>query len=408
MNVSALSAASRHPKSLDSGLLGFVDILDHVPGEGWTIAGWARSSAAPAARFSVAVLCHGDEVARVTADGFRQDLLLPGQADGHHAFSVLIPDDRVKNATISAFNVVVLPDRLPLPLADHLASAVTINLRASVDIVGRDRVAGWLLNEKVPEARLSITVLVDNTLRHRTIANKSRPDLRDIGLGDGRYGFDIMLDPPLSADTDHTVSVICSETGEHLPGSPIHFPANRRFNETFRQHVKQTLSGIASGRQREAALEFLASQADMLRGQQGRDDSRETATILHRSARRLGEAAGDVTPFRVLFIDDRAPDPSRDAGSGALLSHMRAARDLGHEVSFMASAVAPSPSAVRELEKLGFDCWHPPTYPTIETLLKSQHNSFDAIYFHRLSNANRYLALARSYIPATRLIASVA
>ncbi len=403
-----MSVSEKSAVLAGSAFAGFVDVISHEPGQGWTIAGWARNLTDPAARYHVRILCHGNQIADATADGFREDLVIPGSADGHHAFSILIPDDAAPAAEIGSFNVLLLPDRQPLPFAAHLASTIPADLRASIDIVGRDRIAGWLRSDTHPETRLSVAIMVDKALQHRMLANQFRPDLRDNGLSDGRYGFDIMLSPPLSLDSDHVVSVLCVETNTHLPGSPLHFPATRRFNETFRQHVRQTLNGIATARQREAALEFLADQSHQLRNQQGRDDSRKAATEHHRQAQRRKEAEPGVTAARILFVDDRAPDPTRDAGSSALLSHMQAALALGYEVSFIASVTEPAAAAVRELEKQGFTCWHAPAYPTVESLLRTQTNSFDAIYFHRLTNAGRYLDLARLYMPGARLISSVA
>lgn len=403
-----MSVSEKSAVLAGAAFAGFVDVISHEPGQGWTIAGWARNLTDPSARYQVRILCHGNQIADAAADGFREDLVIPGSADGHHAFSILIPDDAVPAAEIGSFNVLLLPDRQPLPFAEHLAGTIPADLRASIDIVGRDRIAGWLRSDAHPDMRLSVAIMVDNALQHRMLANQFRPDLRDNGLSDGRYGFDIMLSPPLSLDSDHVVSVLCAETNTPLPGSPLYFPATRRFNETFRQHVRQTLNGIATARQREAALEFLADQSHQLRGQQGREDSRKAATEHHRQAQRRKEAEPGVTAPRILFVDDRAPDPTRDAGSSALLSHMQAARTLGHDVSFIASVIEPSAAAVRELEKQGFACWHAPAYPTVESLLRTQANSFDAIYFHRLTNAGRYLDLARLYMPGARLISSVA
>ncbi|MCH4090509.1 glycosyltransferase [Acetobacter sp.] len=394
--------------SAGSAFAGFVDVISHEPGQGWTIAGWARNLMDPSARYQVRILCHGNQVAEAVADGFREDLVIPGSADGRHAFSILIPDDAAPAAETGSFNVLLLPDRQPLPLAEHLAGTIPSGLRGSIDIVGRDRIAGWLRSDTHPDMRLSVAIMVDDALQHRMLANQFRPDLRDNGLGDGRYGFDVMLSPPLSLDSDHVVSVLCAETNTPLPGSPLYFPATRRFNETFRQHVRQTLNGIATARQREAALEFLADQTHQLRNEQGREDSRKAATEHHRLAQRRKEAEPGVTVPRILFVDDRAPDPTRDAGSSALLSHMQAAQALDYEVSFVASVMEPGVAAVRELEKQGFACWRAPAYPTVESLLRTQTNSFDAIYFHRLTNAGRYLDLARLYMPGARLISSVA
>ncbi|NHN85844.1 glycosyltransferase [Acetobacter musti] len=426
-------------------ITGFIDVIAPLPGQGWRLAGWARKTAGPASPLTVAVLWHGEEVARGPANTFRPDLVIPGHADGYHAFDFLIPETTAPATSPAAFDVIVLHARVPLNRAGDAATGEAqnttgdtpslpgpVSLRACVDVVGRDRIAGWLRDDSAPETRLGVTVSVDGALIRRVLANRLRADLRDSGLGDGRYGFDIPLSPPLSADTDHTVTVICAETGENLPGSPFHFAATRRFNETFRQHVRQTLAGIASATHREQALEFLSAELDSLRRHQGRDDARLLATERHQASRpaassvtspatgpvaapqtgartgtRTRTAAGP-TPSRILFIDDRAPDPTRDAGSGALLSHMQAARALGHEVCFVASAVDPGPSATQELEKLGITCFRKPTYPNVETLLRIQSGAFDAVYFHRLSNTSRYLALTRHYMPGARLISSVA
>ncbi|NHO33198.1 glycosyltransferase [Acetobacter fallax] len=396
------------PPALPGAVTGFIDLISHVPGQGWRLAGWARHASSPKTPATVAVLWHGEEVARGPAETFRPDLVIPGEADGRHAFEFLIPDTTAPATSPAAFDLIVLPGHIPLRRAGDQPPAPPVALQGSVDIVGRDRIAGWLRNDDVPDTRLGIIVSVDGALIRRVLANRLRTDLRDTGLGDGRYGFDIPLSPPLSADADHMVTITCAETGESLPGSPFHFAATRRFNETFRQHVRQTLGGLASTAHREQALRFLSSELDRLRQTQGRDDARSLATEQHRNARRPGGAASAATPSRILFIDDRAPDPTRDAGSGALLSHMQAAQALGHNVSFIASVTDPGDAPARELEKLGVTCFRAPTYPGVEMLLRAQSGSFDAIYFHRLSNASRYLALARQYMPGARLISSVA
>ncbi|GBR10979.1 glycosyltransferase [Acetobacter oeni] len=395
-------------KSGQSAVTGFIDTITHIPGQGWHLAGWARDTSGRNAVVTVAVLWHGEPVAEGPAIAFREDLVVPGQADGCHAFEFLIPEATAPATSPAAFDVVTLPDRTPLARSADQPRIKPVSLRSSVDVIGRDRVAGWVRDDGAPESRLGIVVTVDGALVRRVLANKLRADLRDNGFGDGRYGFDLPLAPPLSADTDHTVAVICAETGEDLPGSPFHFAATRRFNETFRQHVRQTLSGLTSGAHREQALQFLSAELTGLRRQQGRDDARLLATELHREARRSGGKEVGPTSDRILFIDDRAPDPTRDAGSCALLSHMQAARALGYDVCFIASVIDATRASARELEKLGITCFHPPTWPDVEMLLRAQAGSFDAIYFHRLSNASRYLSLARHYIPGARLISGVA
>ncbi|WP_158093340.1 glycosyltransferase family 4 protein [Acetobacter sp. DsW_063] len=392
-----------------SWICGFIDDIRFQPSRGWLVTGWAFDPTTPDRRVIVAALCSGREVARAEASIARADLLRPGVDDGRRGFELLAPLDEVHAHNPAALDVVALPERTPLPRAAVATAAPRheIRLRASVDVVGRTRIAGWLRDEAQPDQRLNVAILLDDVVLRSAVANALRTDLRDTGLGDGRYGFDFVLSPPLPSDADHAITILCEETGQPLPGSPFHFPASHRFNETFRQHVAQTLAGLSAPNVRADALTFLIGQVEKLRQEQARADAREAESVAHERARRLG-ADAEETPPRILFIDDRAPDMRRDAGSCAILSHMQAAQALGHEVSFIASAIEPDATTRHTLEEGGFRCWAAPTYPMVESLLRGQAGAFNAIYLHRLSNASRYLALARHYMPGARIISSVA
>jgi hypothetical protein len=69
-----------------------------------------------------------------------------------------------------------------------------------------------------------------------------------------------------------------------------------------------------------------------------------------RTERQIGEGAGPAEATllahvgrrskkrrRALVIDDRMPDAARDAGSNAILGHMRALIALGYQVEFVAT-----------------------------------------------------------------------
>lgn len=388
---------------------GFTDLVTHQPGLGWRIAGWAQCPADPRRRLTIAVLWHGGEMGRGTADRFREDLQSVTQSDGCHAFDILLRQPELATTSAAAFDVVVLPWRLPLPHSPQPAPDETAPaLRCAVDIVERGRLAGWILDSRAPDRSLRVIVTVDGEIRQDVLANRLRTDLRDKGFGTGCYGFDILLTPPLSAASDHSVRLHCADTGTELPGSPFHFVATRHYNDAFRHHVEQTMAGLGTSALREDAIAFLSQQIDRLRHQQGTEDARRNATLAHRRIRMGDQPEGHSTPLRILFLDDRTPDPARDAASHALLSHMLAARDLGFDVSFMASVAAPSLSERKALAQDGITCWHAPLYPNIETLLQLQAGSFEVVYFHRLSNASRYLDLVRHYMPSARLISSVA
>jgi len=126
---------------------------------------------------------------------------------------------------------------------------------------------------------------------------------------------------------------------------------------------------------------------------------------------------------RALVIDERIPVAGRDAGSQAILSHMRALQRLGYEVSFVAAdemahaefapdGAAPSQASAAQasaaLGAAGVTCCAAPFYTSAEDLLRRQAECFDVVYLHRASIATRYLALARRYMPRARILYGVA
>jgi hypothetical protein len=49
-----------------------------------------------------------------------------------------------------------------------------------------------------------------------------------------------------------------------------------------------------------------------------------------------------------------------------------------------------------------------PFYSCVEDVLCRQAGTFDLVYLHRLTNADRYLSLARHHQPKARIVYSVA
>ena len=87
---------------------------------------------------------------------------------------------------------------------------------------------------------------------------------------------------------------------------------------------------------------------------------------------------------------------------------MRALQALGYEVSFVAAEeLSPRAGAFAELEAHGIECCRAPYYASVEEVLRRQHDSFDLVYLHRVSNAAKYLALARRYCQTARILYGV-
>ena len=127
--------------------------------------------------------------------------------------------------------------------------------------------------------------------------------------------------------------------------------------------------------------------------------------------RRIGPsaAAAEPPPRRALVVDTRWPVVGRDAGSQAILSHIRALQSLGYAISFVAAdQMNDARAGIDELSAAGVACCRAPFYASAEDVLHRQTGCFDVVYLHRAAIATRYLGLTRRYMPQARVIYSVA
>jgi hypothetical protein len=164
-------------------------------------------------------------------------------------------------------------------------------------------------------------------------------------------------------------------------------------------------------------IELIAEHADkaaqeFANRQSGRAERREHRLRLERWRRRgeIGDApAAAGAKRRALIIDDRVPQPQRDAGSAVILSHARSLQRLGFEVSFTASLdFAAFTNEQAALEASGIFWCGRPHYRSVEEVLRRQAGEFDLIYLHRAANAAKYGELARQYFPKARQLYAVA
>jgi glycosyltransferase involved in cell wall biosynthesis len=108
-------------------------------------------------------------------------------------------------------------------------------------------------------------------------------------------------------------------------------------------------------------------------------------------------------------IDEQWPRPDRDAGSQAVLSHMRALRRLGWRVEFAAAqAMAGDAGAAAMLQSDGIVVHAAPAVYSVEEVLRRQPDRYGLIYLHRMATAVAYAGLARQQQRRARLIYSVA
>lgn len=298
-----------------------------------------------------------------------------------------------------------------------MRNAPPASWRGSLDLATRDRIEGWAFREDMPQMPMALVILSNGQPIARVLANRYREDLESAGIADGRHAFAVVIPGGLSPLTRHVIQVLGEADGCEMPGSPVIIEAATAFDAALEHAVTTAVSALALPAERERVLAFLAAQTErLLQGNADAAAGREARLIRRRFERRWGKAgnpsespSATMSPRRALVVDDLVPAVGRDAGSTAIISHMRALQALGYEVTFVAAEeLSPPASATMEWEARGILCCNAPYYVSVEEVLRRQVDSFDVVYLHRVSNAAKHLALARRYCPKARILYSVA
>ena len=95
------------------------------------------------------------------------------------------------------------------------------NLRGYIDEVGGGWIKGWICDPLQPHTRIELELLGGGARLARVTADGYRKDLRDAGIGDGRYAFAIPLGDGLSPQARHVLHLRLADTEIEVPGSPI-------------------------------------------------------------------------------------------------------------------------------------------------------------------------------------------
>ena len=290
-------------------------------------------------------------------------------------------------------------------------------LLGHLDVARRDVVGGWAWDAQRPHAPVALEILNNGAVVARVTASDYRMDLENAGVGDGRHGFLWRIPGGLPPHQRHVIQVRRAGDDAELGQSPRIVEAARP-GSTRRWNKASPASSMACCR----APSRSACCRSCSRSRSGCCSFARTPTAGARpawpgasttgawAARRMRRPMPSADPgLRALVVDDRLPDPARDGGSQAILSHMRALRALGYEVSIVA-AHEPLPGSARVAALAAEDivCWRTPQYATVEEVLRRQADCFDVIYLHRAAMASAYLALARQHCPRARILYSVA
>jgi autotransporter passenger strand-loop-strand repeat protein len=414
--TTAGTPASQGP--LQGPLRGYVDHVSPA-----RIVGWAQDEASPGKPVRLRILDNDIAIGEVVADRHRDDLASQGIGDGGHGFAFEVPGG-LSPMLAHVIRVQRAADGRDLTGSPWLVAAAPVvmtaqrapdgaGLRGHLDLATHDRIVGWAQNEADPSAPVSLQIIDNGVLVTRVLANLARDDLAAAGIGTGRHGFDLLIPGGLSPLVRHVIQVRRDSDGAELPQSPAVIEAAGAFDANLERTIARAVAAAGAPADQERVLSFMLQQADLLLQQRADADARRGERMTReRLVRRLGPSvpdAADGPALRALVVDTRVPVGGRDAGSHAILSHMRALQGLGYAVSFVAAdQMAEGGAAVDALRDAGVAWCGAPFYASAEDVMHRQTGCFDLVYLHRAAIATRYLGLVRRYLPKARVLYSVA
>ena len=111
-----------------------------------------------------------------------------------------------------AFGLLIFSGRLsprPIPRYEQVA-----------DLVNCQTVTGWVWDSKMPDQPLHVDIYIDETPMGRTTANVMRPELRQLGYGNGQHGFTFPVPEYFRDGRTHVVEAKVVESGRTLRNTP--------------------------------------------------------------------------------------------------------------------------------------------------------------------------------------------
>lgn len=105
---------------------------------------------------------------------------------------------------------------------DATVEAAQPRVNGVVDVLRSNRIAGWAIDRADASATVRVEILREGRPWRSVMADRHRPDLEKGGIGTGRYGFGVEIDPPVEPGLEFTVQAIAfTADGQSAPLKPV-------------------------------------------------------------------------------------------------------------------------------------------------------------------------------------------
>jgi hypothetical protein len=167
------------------------------------ITGWAWDKNHPEAALTLELVAGGTVHATFVASNSRSDLLSDGKGTGKYGFRVQVPSN-LMNGEGQELSVRVRSSSYVLT-----GSPKTINCSyaGTFEVADCGKISGWMQDKNNPNAALEFEIVEGTTVHGSGIANIYRPDLKNAGIGTGKYGFNIALPLSLKDGSNHQLRI---------------------------------------------------------------------------------------------------------------------------------------------------------------------------------------------------------
>lgn len=101
---------------------------------------------------------------------------------------------------------------------DATVEAPQPRVNGVVDVLRSNRIAGWAIDRADVSAAVRVEILREGRPWRSVMAERHRPDLEKGGIGTGRYGFGVEIDPPVEPGLEFTIQAVAfTADGQSAP-----------------------------------------------------------------------------------------------------------------------------------------------------------------------------------------------